>query len=109
MQNITHRYLKRWEKMETLTWYPELKKYTLDIACQLFIGVETESEEALEKVYEIWSDGLLSIPVRFPGNKFDKAIHAREQLLARFDKLIDQRLQNPAESRCINDFITSAG
>jgi retinoid hydroxylase len=108
MENITHRYLERWEKMETLTWYPELKKYTLDIACQLFIGIETGSEEALEKVYETWSDGLLSIPVRFPGNKFDKAIHARDQLLARFDKLIDQRLQNPAENQDVLTILLQA-
>ena len=108
MQNITHRYLKRWEKMETLTWYPELKKYTLDIACQLFIGVESDSEEALEKVYETWSDGLLSIPVRFPGNKYDKAINAREQLLAHFDKLIDQRLQSPTDNQDVLTILLQA-
>ncbi len=108
MENITHRYLERWEKMETLTWYPELKKYTLDIACQLFIGIETSSEEALERVYETWSDGLLSIPVRFPGSKLDKAIHAREQLLARFEKLIDQRLKNPANNQDVLSILLQA-
>jgi cytochrome P450 len=108
MENITHRYLKRWEKIETLTWYPELKKYTLDIVCKLFIGTETSSEEALEKVYETWSDGLLSIPVRFPGSKFDKAIHAREQLLASFDKLIDQRLQNPTDNQDVLTILLQA-
>lgn len=28
MEEVTRRYLHRWEPMETLTWYPELKKYT---------------------------------------------------------------------------------
>jgi retinoid hydroxylase len=108
MENMTHRYLKHWEKMETLTWYPELKKYTLDIACKLFIGTETSSEEALEQIYETWSDGLLSVPVRFPGSKFDKAIKAREKLLARFDKLIDQRLQNPANNQDVLTILLQA-
>lgn len=84
-----------WERMKTLTWYPELKKYTLDIACKLFVGLDTASDENLEKVYEAWSDGLLSIPIRFPFSKFGRAIRAREQLLARIDELIVQRQKEP--------------
>jgi hypothetical protein len=38
MEQITHRYLDKWEKLSTLTWYPELRNYTLDIACKLIVG-----------------------------------------------------------------------
>jgi retinoid hydroxylase len=99
MTEVTHHYLQKWEQIETLTWYDELKKYTLDIACRLFVGVSTTADEQLEKVYETWSSGLLSIPVRFPGSKFDRAVRAREQLLTQFDRLIDQRQQQSTETQ----------
>lgn len=79
-----------------MTWYSELKRYTLDVACKLLVGVDTASDENLEKVYETWGEGLLSVPIRLPGSKFDRAVQAREQLLAKIDQMIYQRQQNPA-------------
>ncbi|MDM9585133.1 cytochrome P450 [Nostoc sp. GT001] len=94
MEEITRSYLHKWERLGTMIWYSELKKYTLDVACKLLVGVDTASDENLEKVYETWGEGLLSVPIRLPGSKFDRAVHAREQLLARIDDLIYQRQQN---------------
>ncbi|MCC5645740.1 cytochrome P450 [Nostoc sp. CHAB 5824] len=96
MEEITRSYLHKWERLGTITWYSELKKYTLDVACKLLVGVDTASDENLEKVYETWGEGLLSVPMRLPGSKFDRAVHAREQLLAKIDQVICQRQQNPA-------------
>ncbi|MEH2457556.1 cytochrome P450 [Nostoc sp.] len=96
MEEITHSYLHKWECLGKIIWYSELKKYTLDVACKLLVGVDTASDENLEKVYETWGEGLLSVPIRFPGGKFDRAVHAREQLLTKIDEMIYQRKQNPA-------------
>lgn len=95
MTDMTHRYFHKWEQMGTLTWYNELKQYTLDIACRLFIDVSTTVNEELANVYETWSKGLLTIPLRFPGSKFDRAVRARKELLMQFDQLINQRQQYP--------------
>ena len=108
MEAVTQQYLKRWEKIGDLTWYEELKKYTLDIACRLFIGVSTAADESLEKVYETWSKGLLAPPVRFPGGPLDKAIRARASLLTRFDQLIDQRQQGSLEERDVLSILLTA-
>ncbi|MBD2360377.1 cytochrome P450 [Anabaena minutissima FACHB-250] len=108
MAEVTQCYLQKWAQIGTLTWYDELKRYTLDIACRLLVGVSTAADEQLEKVYEIWSDGLLSIPVRFPGSKFERAVRAREQLLTQFDKLIDQRQQNPTIKQDILSILLAA-
>ncbi|MEM9153358.1 MAG: cytochrome P450, partial [Cyanobacteria bacterium P01_F01_bin.3] len=108
MEVVTQQYLKKWEKMGDLTWYEELKKYTLDIACRLFIGVSTAADESLEKVYETWSKGLLAPPVRFPGSPLDKAIRARESLLARFDQLIDQRQERSLEEQDVLSILLAA-
>ena len=94
MEEITRSYLHKWEHLGTMTWYSELKKYTLDVACKLLVGVDIVSDENLEKVYETWEQGLLSVPIRLPGSKFDRAVQAREQLLARIDEMIYQRQHN---------------
>lgn len=108
METVTRDYLQKWEQMGTLTWYDELKKYTLDIACRLFVGASISADEQLEKVYETWSQGLLTVPVRFPGSKFDKAVRARENLLSQFDKLIDQRQQKPCEQQDVLSILLNA-
>lgn len=108
IEDMTRRYLHKWERMGTLTWYSELKKYTLDIACKLFVSVETASDENLEKVYETWSEGLLSIPMRFPGSKFDRAVRAREQLLARIDEMINQRQQHRNSNQDVLEILLQA-
>ncbi|MBE9063943.1 cytochrome P450 [cf. Phormidesmis sp. LEGE 11477] len=108
MESVTQQDLKKWEQIGDLTWYEELKKYTLDIACRLFIGVSTAADEPLEKVYETWSKGLLAPPVRFPGSPLDKAIRARELLLTRFDQLIDQRQQSESKEQDVLSILLSA-
>jgi retinoid hydroxylase len=108
MEAVTQQYLKRWEQMGALTWYDELKRYTLDIACRLFIGTSTTDNEQLEKVYETWSGGLLTIPVRFPGSKFDRAVRAREELLTQFDRLIDQRQQSFSDRQDVLSILLNA-
>lgn len=108
MEEITRRYLKKWEVAKTLIWYNELKKYTLDVACRLFVGVSTAADENLEKVYETWSNGLLSTPVRFPGGKFARAVQAREQLLAQIDAIIDQRQQQHSDEQDVLSILLQA-
>jgi retinoid hydroxylase len=108
METVTQQYLQRWEQMGVLTWYDELKRYTLDIACRLFIGKSITDDEQLEKVYEVWSGGLLTIPVRFPGSKFDRAVRAREELLAQFDRSIDERLQSSSEHQDVLSILLNA-
>lgn len=108
MESVTEQYLQQWVRKGRLTWYDELKRYTLDIACRLFIGMSTQADESLAEVYETWSKGLLSAPVRFPGSPLDKAIRARESLLTRFDQLIDQRQQCSLEEQDVLTILLNA-
>ena len=108
MEAVTQQYLKRWENIGDLIWYDELKKYTLDIACRLFIGVSTAADEPLERIYEAWSKGLLAPPIRFSGSPLDKAIRARESLLSRFDQIIDQRQQDSSTEQDVLSILLTA-
>jgi retinoid hydroxylase len=95
MQVITDRYCDRWLQMGQLTWYPEIRNYTLDVACKLFIGLDHGAETPLGHDYETWSAGLFSIPVNLPFTPFGKAFQSRTQLLAAIETLIRSRQAQP--------------
>jgi cytochrome P450 len=93
MENITQRYLEKWEKMETMTWYPELRKYTFDVAGKLLVGIDNGSETALGHNFENWCRGLFSISLDLPWTHFGKAKKSRKLLLAELEKIIRDRQQ----------------
>jgi len=94
METITRSYLSKWEQVGCLTWYPELRKYTLDVACKLLVGTEVTDTD-FGKWYENWGQGLLAIPVALPWTKFGRALRCRQLLLTRIEQLIRERqLQN---------------
>jgi cytochrome P450 len=93
MENITQRYLEKWEKMETMTWYPELRNYTFDVASKLLLGLENGSETALGHNFENWCKGFFSIALDLPWTKFGKAKSSRKLLLAEMEKIIRDRQQ----------------
>lgn len=93
MMEITHRYLDRWEQQGTLTWYPELRNYTLDVACQLIVGIASGSQTHFGKWFEMWGQGLFSVPLRLPGTKFSRALRSRELLLVEIERIVRERQQ----------------
>ena len=95
MEDFTHRYLHKWEQKSTLIWYPELRKYTFDIACKLLIGKQQATDTNLEVLFEDWCNGLFTIPLRLPGTKFNQACKSHKLLLTEIETLIRQRQQQP--------------
>ncbi|WP_395649022.1 cytochrome P450 [Planktothrix agardhii] len=95
MEDFTHRYLHKWEQKSTLIWYPELRKYTFDIACKLLIGKQQATDTNLEVLFEDWCNGLFTIPLRLPGTKFNRGWQCRQLLLTEIETLIRQRQQQP--------------
>ena len=99
MEKITARYLQRWEKMETLTWYPELRNYTFDIASNLFVSTDGGSHTSVGHYFEDWCAGLFTLPISLPWTKFGRALKARQKLLENLEQIIINRQQadNPGE------------
>ncbi|MGL5794205.1 MAG: cytochrome P450 [Waterburya sp.] len=93
MEQITNEYLQKWEKMGTLTWYPDLRNYTFDIASNLFIGSDGGSQTPIGHYFEDWCAGLFTIPISLPWTKFGKALKARQKLLENLEQIIIQRQQ----------------
>jgi retinoid hydroxylase len=99
MNVISDRYFDRWVKQETMTWYPELRDYTLDIACKLLVGLDNGSKASLGNHYETWGAGLFTFPIDLPWLAFGKALRSREKLLTEIEKLILARQQLPTPSQ----------
>ena len=99
MEKITEEYLQKWEREQTLTWYPQLRNYTFDIACNLFVGTDGGSQTAIGHYFEDWCAGLFSIPISLPWTAFGKALKARKKLLKSLEEIIIKRQQadNPGE------------
>ncbi|MDM9380099.1 cytochrome P450 [Chlorogloeopsis sp. ULAP01] len=91
MEQITHQYLDRWEKLGTFAWYPELRNYTLDTACKLLVGTDSASQTKLGEWYKTWVDGLFSLPINLPWTNFGKALRCRKLLLIEIEKIVRQR------------------
>lgn len=95
MGEICDRYLSRWSSQGQLTWYPELRHLTFDIACKLLMGLDNGSATNLGRWFETWGEGLFTIPLNLPWTRFGRAYRCRELLLQELDRLIRDRSQQP--------------
>lgn len=91
MQQKIAEYTDRWIQQQELTWYPELRDLTLDIACELLVGIENGSQRSLGKNFEGWVSGLFSIPLPLPWTSFGKALRYRKALIAEISDIIRMR------------------
>lgn len=94
VETITARYLERWQNAKTLSWYPELRNYTLDIACKLFVGLDQGSATKLGEAFDTWCAGLFTLPIPLPWTAFGKALRCREKLLEAIETIILERQKN---------------
>ncbi len=93
MAKITEEYLHKWEQMGELTWYPELRNYTFDVASNLLAGTDGGSQTPLGHLFEVWVAGLFTIPISLPWTKFGKALRCRQALLKYIEDIVIQRQQ----------------
>jgi cytochrome P450 len=108
MEDITQRYLEKWAKMETMTWYPELRNYTFDVAGKFLVGIDNSSETALGHYFETFAQGLFSIPWDLPFTLFGKAKKGRKLLLAELEKIIrDRQLGTPSGKDALSLLISA--
>lgn len=78
MAVTTRQYLQHWEQLSQFAWYPELRNYTFDVACQLLVGQDGGAATPLGEWFESWCEGLFTIPLRIPGTKFNRAVACRK-------------------------------
>ncbi|MEN9215716.1 MAG: cytochrome P450 [Gloeomargarita sp. HHBFW_bins_162] len=98
IESITASYCNKWHQQREFAWYPELRNYTLDIACKLLVGIDQGSRTRLGQLFETWCQGLFSIPIDLPWTAFGKAKLARKLLLEELEAIIKKRTQDTSTS-----------
>ncbi|MEO1432257.1 MAG: cytochrome P450 [Cyanobacteria bacterium J06632_19] len=99
MEEILQSYFEQWEKMGTLTWYPEIRKYTFDVACKLLVGTDVADNNNFVELFEAWVGGLFTLPLNLPWTNFGKALRCRKLLLEQIEEIVLQRQQQPASNK----------
>jgi cytochrome P450 len=97
VEAITQRYAQSWAQQGTMTWYPELRRYTLDVACKLLVGLDHGSDTPLGHFFETWCEGLFSIPISLPWTRFGRAKQSRAYLLREIEHTITDRQAHPQD------------
>ncbi|KAM3098102.1 cytochrome P450 [Phormidesmis sp. 146-35] len=97
MDDITQRYLQKWEQQQEFIWYDEFKKLTFDIASQIFLGTNPGKEsDRLSQLFTTLTNGLFSLS-NLPGSSLRKGLAARQKLLDHLTTVIEQRRSNPTD------------
>ncbi|MGD1913381.1 MAG: cytochrome P450, partial [Rivularia sp. (in: cyanobacteria)] len=99
MEEILQNYCDKWEKMDTFTWYPEIRKYTFDVACKLLVGTDAASDSNFVELFEDLVRGLFTIPLNLPWTNFGKALRSRKLLLKQIEEIVLQRQQQPPSNK----------
>jgi retinoid hydroxylase len=98
MTEITDRYLAKWEQTETLTWFPELKHLTFEIASCLLIGSQPGAETAkLSQWFTELTQGLFTLPLRWSQTTYGRALAARDAILDHIDRVVLDRQKHPTQ------------
>ncbi len=96
MEDISKRYVQKWEKVGTFKALDENKQFTFEIASTLLTGTAPGDEiERISKQFVTLTSGFLTLPTRWKWTPYGKAVEAREALLAYIDRAIEHRRQDP--------------
>jgi hypothetical protein len=65
-----------------------LRRFAFTVIATVVLGLEGDDREALFADFEIWTRGLFSFPLAFPGSPFARALAARGRLLERLGAVL---------------------
>ncbi|XP_026378519.1 beta-amyrin 28-monooxygenase-like [Papaver somniferum] len=82
-----------WDNKEEVVVYPLIQIYDFSSACLLFLSINDEARvDVLLKLFNVVSDGILTIPINLPGTPLYRGIKVSEIIRKEFAKIIKQRM-----------------
>ncbi|KFK23969.1 hypothetical protein AALP_AAs58682U000100 [Arabis alpina] len=93
MDEIARRHFEtEWANQDQLIVLPLTKKFTFSIACRLFLSMDDpERVRKLEEPFNTVAIGVFSIPINFPGTRFNRAIKASRLLRKEVSAIMRKR------------------
>lgn len=71
-----------------LALVPQLRRFAFSVIASTVLGLDAVDREALFVDFEIWCQGLFSLPFALPGSPFARARQARQRLLQRLGAVL---------------------
>jgi cytochrome P450 len=71
-----------------LALVPKLRRFAFSVIASTVLGLDAVDREALFVDFEIWCQGLFSLPFALPGSPFARARQARKRLLLRLGAVL---------------------
>jgi cytochrome P450 len=98
MQSAVEAAFADWAARPEIRWIDELKKLSIEIIGSTVIGLSPGPEmDALRRDYAIVTDGFATLPINLPGTRYNKALKARDRILALLRKKVIERRAAPAK------------
>ncbi|KAI3853526.1 hypothetical protein MKX03_017257 [Papaver bracteatum] len=103
-----------WDNKEEVVVYPLIQIYNFSSACLLFLSINDETRVGeLLKLFNVVSDGILTIPINLPGTPLNRGIKASKIIRKEFAEIIKQRMDemnlfNVDELKKMNELSSSS-
>lgn len=68
----------------------QLRRFAFTVIAEVVLGLEASEREALFADFEIWTRALFSLPLALPASPFARALQARQRLLLRLGRVLEQ-------------------
>ncbi|TXG69517.1 hypothetical protein EZV62_004452 [Acer yangbiense] len=91
---------KEWSPYKEVRVSPLSKKYTIALACRLFLSIEDPKTVAeFTQPYDLAIAGVISVPINLPGTTFNRALKASKILTEKIKIFIRKRKMELEENK----------
>ena len=73
-----------------------MRRFAFAVIATVVLGLEGEERDALFEDFEIWTRALFALPLPLPGSPFARALQARQRLLQRLHRVLQQAQRRSA-------------
>ncbi|XP_047983333.1 beta-amyrin 6-beta-monooxygenase-like [Salvia hispanica] len=93
MDKLAREHLRHgWMRNSVVKAGPATKKYTFELACRLFMDVvDPERLDKLLGPFSLMTDGMVSLPINFPGTAFNRALRGGRVVRAELLRIVEER------------------
>jgi cytochrome P450 len=89
---------ERWSRGGEIRWLDEMQRLAIEVICATIIGIAPgEETDRLRRDYAILTRGFATLPVNIPGTPYNKALKARDRILATLRARVRDRRANPGD------------
>lgn len=82
MLALSETHLAAWERKRQFAWFPEMKKFTFEVASVLLVGTAPGQQvDELSAWFTDLTNGLFTLPIKWGPTPYSRALKGRDRLL----------------------------